>query len=232
MSMNVNIDETWVPEPDLMQSAPRRIVSFIDYPDRNRPNVPLFSGIAGALLVIGFFLYLRAVTKQSGGNIPLSIPLMLAGFTGLVYFPFRLRQHLMRSEHLVTNGAPVMARLLSADNLNGDTYARSVKYQVSLPGGELGHREVNVDDRVLPKRIPSNVTALMDMSSGDVELYVALPFRAVAKAVPATVAAAQQDVAQQAVPQEMGTIAASNAPEIKREKPKEESEKPKRETFE
>lgn len=140
----------------------------------------------------------------------------------------------MRSEHLVTNGAPVMARLLSADNLNGDTYARSVKYQVSLPGGELGHREVNVDDRVLPKRIPSNVTALMDMSSGDVELYVALPFRAVAKAVPASVAAAQaqQAAAQQAVPQEMGTIAVSNAPEIKREKPKEETQKPKRETFE
>ena len=59
-----------------------------------------------------------------------------------------------------------MARLLSADNLSGDTFARSVKYQVSLPGGELDHREVNIDDRVLPKRIPSNTTAVMGHGIG------------------------------------------------------------------
>lgn len=230
MSMNVNIDETWIPEPELLETPPRRVVSFTDYPDRNRPNVPLYAGIAGALLVIGVFLYLRKVAGQSGGNIPLSIPLILAGFAGLVYFPFRLQQHLARAEHLVMNGAPVLARILSADNLNGDTYARSVKYQVSLPGGDLGHREVNVDDRVLPKRIPSNVTALMDLNSGDVELYMALPLRAVPKPVVATSPVNAQAAAP--VPQEMGTIAASDAPEIKREKPKEDTTKPKRETFE
>ena len=119
MSVNVNIDETWAPEPELLEAAPRRIVAYNDYPDRNRPNVLVFSGIAGVFLVVGFFLYLRAVTNQSGGNIPVSIPLMLLGFFGLVYFPYRLRMHLARAQHLIMNGAPVMARLLSADNQIG-----------------------------------------------------------------------------------------------------------------
>jgi hypothetical protein len=231
MSMNVNVDDAWIPEPELLEPAPRRIVAFNDYPDRNRPNVALMAGIGGALLVGGFALFLLGLTKR-GGSIPLSIPLMILGAVLFVYFPFRLRQHLSRSEHLVTNGAPVMARILSADNLNGDTYARSVKYQVSLPGGDLDHREVNVDDRILPKRIPSNVTAVMDLSSGDVELYLALPFRAVAKPVPQAVATPAQTTAPRPVPQAMGTISVADAPEIKREKPKEEAEKPKRETFE
>ena len=232
MSMNVNIDETWVPEPELLESVPRRIVAYNDYPDRNRPNVLVFSGIAGVFLVVGFFLYLRAVTQQSGGNIPLSIPLMLLGFIGLVYFPYRLRMHLARAQHLVSNGAPVMARLLSADNLNGDTYARSVKYQVSLPGGDLHHREIYVDDRVLPKRIPINATALMDMTTGDVEIYLALPFRAVPKVAPVTVALEPPTGVAAATAQAMGTIQVSDTPAIKREKPKDETPQPKRETFE
>lgn len=231
MAMNVNVDDAWVPEPELMDAAPRRIIAFEDYPDRNRPNVVLLTGVAGVLLAVGFALFGLAITKR-GGSIPLSIPLLLAGIAGLVYFPMKLRQHLARAEHLVTNGAPVMARLLSADNLNGDTYARSVKYQISLPGGELAHRDVNVDDRVLPKRIPSNTTALMDFSSGDVELYIALPFRAVARKVPVASPMMQPNVPQAAQPQEMGTIHVANAPEIKREKPKNESNEPKRETFE
>lgn len=229
MAMNINVDDAWVPELELMDAAPRRIIAFEDYPDRNRPNVLLLTGVAGVLLAVGFALFGLAITKR-GGSIPLSIPLLLAGIAGLVYFPMKLRQHLARAEHLVTNGAPVMARLLSADNLNGDTYARSVKYQVSLPGGELAHRDVNVDDRVLPKRIPSSATALMDFSSGDVELYIALPFRAVAKSAPRDLVAPV--VAPVATPQEMGTIRMANAPEIKREKPKDESNEPKRETFE
>lgn len=234
MSMNVNVDNAWVPEPELLEAAPRRIVPFEDYPDRNRPNVLLMGGISGVLLVAGFFLFGRYISKQSL-SMPLmllSIPLMLGGVAGLVYFPWRLRQHLLRSEHLLTNGAPVMARILSADNLNGDTYARSVKYQVSLPGGDLDHREVNVDDRALPKRIPSNVTALMDLSTGDVELYIALPFRAVLKSAPIVTAAttATPEPARQE-PQAMGTISVADAPEIKRDKPKEETQ-PKRETFE
>ena len=232
MSMNVNVDDAWVPEPELLEPAPRRFVSFTDYPDRNRPNAPLYTGIAGASLVIGFFLYLRFVSNQSGGSLPLSIPLMVFGALGLVYFPFRLRQYQMRVEHLITNGAPVMARILSADNLNGDTYARSVKYQVSLPGGDMGHREVNVDDRVLPKRIPSNVTAVMDLNSGDVELYIALPLRAISKTVPTVATSPIAQPAKVSVPAEMGTIAMSSAPEIKREKPKEEPAQPKRDTFE
>jgi hypothetical protein len=55
-----------------------------------------------------------------------------------------------------------------------------------LPGGELVHRDVNADDRSLPKRIPANVTALMDLASRDVELYCALPFRVISKAAPPT----------------------------------------------
>lgn len=231
MSMNVNVDDAWVPEPELLEAAPRRIVSFEDVPDRNRPNVLVLGGVSGLLLVVGFGLFVVAITKHSF-NAVLGLPLVLAGIAGLVYFPMRLRQHLARTEHLVTNGAPVMARILSADNLNGDTYARSVKYQVSLPGGDLDHREVNVDDRVLPKRIPSNVTALMDLKSGDVELYIALPFRAVPKPAPVVVATQLPESASQRTPQAMGTIAVSDAPEIKREKPKDETPQPKRETFE
>jgi hypothetical protein len=231
MSMNVNVDEAWAPEPELLETAPRRIVPFEDVPDRNRPNVLVMGGVSGLLLVVGFALFGLGITKR-GGSIPLGIPLMLAGIAGLVYFPWRLRQHLQRVEHLLTNGVPVMARILSADNLNGDTYARNVKYQVAVPGGDLSHREVNVDDRVLPKRIPSNVTALMDLSTADVELYIALPYRAVAKPAPVIVQTQLPQSASQRTPQAMGTIAVSDAPEIKRDKPKDETPAPKRETFE
>jgi hypothetical protein len=230
MSMNVNVEEVWMPEPELMEPTPRRMVPFEDYPDRNRPNVPLFGGISAFLVVLGFALISFAVSKR-GGNIPAGAVSLGLGFVGMVFFPYRLRTHLQRATQLVEYGNPVMARLLSADNLSGDTYTRSVKYQVTIPGGELTHKQINVDDRVLPKRIPSNVTALMDMQSGDVELYCALPFRAVRKVQPAPVAAPVESrttttqAATPAAPQAMETIATTPVPEIKREKPKEDTKK-------
>lgn len=236
MSMNVNVEEVWMPDAELLEAAPRRIAPFEDYPDRNRPNVPVMGGISALLFVAGFALYGFAVSGHKG-SIPGGISCLLVGALGLIYFPYRLRQHLSRSTHLVTNGSPVMARILSADNLNGDTYSRSVKYQVTIPGGELTHRQVNIDDRVLPKRIPANVTALMDMQTGDVELYYALPFRAVRKPQTVPIAAytspivtadtrpTAQRPATPAAPQEMETIKVSEAPEIKREKPQEDTKK-------
>lgn len=229
MSMNVNVEEVWMPDAELMEPAPRRIVDYTDFPDRNRPNVPVMGGISSLILVVGFALYGFAVSGR-GGSIPLGIVCLLLGAAGVIYFPYRLRQHLNRSSYLVAHGSPVMARILSADNLNGDTYSRSVKYQVTIPGGELTHKQVNVDDRVLPKRIPANVTALMDMKSGDVELYCALPFRAVRKPQVAPVASQEQrPLGQQqpaaAAPKAMETITVATAPEIKREKPQEDTKK-------
>jgi hypothetical protein len=51
---------------------------------------------------------------------------------------------------------------------------------ITLPGGDLVRREANADERALPKRIPANVTALLDLRTSEVELYCALPFRAIA----------------------------------------------------
>lgn len=229
MSMNVNIEEAWMPEPELMESVPRRVAAFDDYPDLNRPNVPVMAGISGVLLLGGFVLFLLALLRK-GGSLPIGLVLILVGVAGLVYFPYRLRMHLQRAEALVERGTPVMARILSADNLNGDTYARSVKYQITVPGGELVHREVNADDRTLPKRIPANVTAVMDLQSGDAELYLALPFRAVRKTqtAPAPAPVVPPTPTPQPRPaasQSMGTIQAPVSPEIKREKPKEDTKK-------
>jgi hypothetical protein len=88
---------------------------------------------------------------------------------------------------LVRDGQPIMARIVSASNLTGDSvHGRSVTYLVTLPGGEVARREVNADERALPKGIPGNVTALLDpANTNDVELYCALPLRAVPRAAPA-----------------------------------------------
>lgn len=229
MSMNVNVEEAWMPEPELMEAVPRRIVAYEEHPDRNRPNVPVFSGISGFLLVLGFALFGFSISGR-GGNLPSGLVLVVVGIAGLVYFPYRLRLHLQRSEQLVERGTPVMARILSADNLSGDVYSRNVKYQVTIPGGELTHRSVNADDRTLPKRIPANVTALMDMQSGDCELYLALPYRAVPKpqvATPApraTTTTPTQPTAASSNPT-MGAVHAPVVPEIKREKPQDENKK-------
>jgi hypothetical protein len=104
-----------------------------------------------------------------------------------------------RCQNLVENGVPTPARILAADNMGGEgDFKRLVRYQVQMPSGPMVHREVQCDDRALPRRIPSSVTALWDASSDDVELYCALPFKVVQKATAPPRAAAP-------VPTTMGT---------------------------
>lgn len=113
--------------------------------------------------------------------------MLLIGAGLVIFFPIKRRSYYQRCENLVTNGMPVIARLLSSENTTGDSqFGRFVKYQVTLPGGEMAHRETKVDDRALPPRIPCDVTALVDMQSGDVELYCALPYRALTAPIPFT----------------------------------------------
>ena len=41
-----------------------------------------------------------------------------------------------RARHLVENGMPTVANVLTSENLTGDSmYGRTIKYQVALPGG-------------------------------------------------------------------------------------------------
>ena len=175
------VQESWTPEPELRDSPPRRIGPS-EYPDLNQVNVMLTTIIGGVLVAVGLVLLIVGLSKSKvlldlGG-----IVLALGGTALLVIFPQKQKAHLARAEHLVANGIPVAARVLSSDNLTGDsTYGRAVKYQVTLPGGEMAHRSVNADERALPKRVPGDTTALIDVATGDVELYCALPFRAVAK---------------------------------------------------
>lgn len=194
MSTNVNVQETWTVEPELMEKPPRRTVAS-DYPDLNKPNAMLFYGIGGAVVVGGLVLLIVGLAGKNTLLTLLGILLAIGGGGLLGYMPIRVQRHLARGQHLAENGMPVMARILSADNLTGDsTYGRSVRYQVTLPGGDIVHRDVNVDERILPKRIPANVTALMDMNSGDVELYCALPMKVISKDAPVTAPAAAQPV--------------------------------------
>ena len=98
MSMNVNIDESWMPEPELMEAVPRRIVPFDEFPDRNRPNVAVFGGISGALLAIGLWaLWARHYTPW-GKPADWGASAHRGGGAGLVYFPYKLRLHLQRAE--------------------------------------------------------------------------------------------------------------------------------------
>jgi hypothetical protein len=160
-----------------------------NYPDLNRPNAMLLTAGAGALVMGGIILLILGLNGKRPLLDVAGILVAAAGCGVFYYVPNLVRKHNARAEHLVTNGVPVMARILSADNMSGDNRSRRhVKYQVMLPGGELVHREVNADDRSLPKRIPANVTALMDLASRDVELYCALPFRVIPKSSPPTAA--------------------------------------------
>ena len=178
MSMNINVQENWTIEPELSEIPPRRIV-LSEYPDLNRPNPLVIYGTGGVLGVGGFVLLIVGLTGSNVLFTILGIVIALIG-AGVVGFlgPYLIRRHLSRGEHLVKNGVPVMARLLAADNMSGDySSGRSVTYQVALPNGEMMHRQVNADDRLLPRKIPANATALLDMESNDVELYCALPYR-------------------------------------------------------
>ncbi|MDX1933632.1 MAG: hypothetical protein SFU56_13630 [Capsulimonadales bacterium] len=178
MSMEVNVQENWTVEPELTELPPRRIVRS-EFPDLNRPNPMLMYGAGGALAVGGVVLLIAGLNVGTVLYTILGILITLGG-AGIIGFlgPYLTQRYLARGEHLVKNGAPVMARILSAENMSGDyRFGRSVTYQVSLPNGDMVHKHVNADDRLLPRKIPANATALLDVESNDVELYCALPYR-------------------------------------------------------
>lgn len=179
--MSTPIEEPWSPEPELRDFPPRRLKPS-EYPDLNVPNVKIYTIAGIALLVVGLVLLVLGLARGQVALDLVGIVALVAGGGAMVLAPRKAVQVTERAERLVGTGQPVMARILSADNLTGDSvHGRSVKYQVTLPGGEIVHRDVNVDERALPKRLPANVTALMDMRTSDVELYCALPFRAIPK---------------------------------------------------
>ena len=230
MGPNIAIEENWTPEPELVERPPRRVVAS-DYPDLNGVNLPIFLGLGGVSTAIGIVLFVLGLAGKGGGFAFGGLLLTALGVAAVVVLPMRHRQHIERAESLVVNGVPVVARLLSADPLNGSATARALRYQVTGKDGEMLHKEVNADDSVLPKRIPTQVTALLDLVSGDVELYLALPFRAVARASAAVPVVAPQVPVET---QEMGTVVAPVAePQPRPErKPEVVEPKPKRETYE
>jgi hypothetical protein len=180
MSPTISVDENWAPEPELRDMPPRRIQST-DEPDLNLPSVPFWAGLGGLFIVIAIVLF-----AISHGKPLFTVPgiiLLLTGVGCAILGPYNANRHKQRCEHLVTNGVPVMVRVITSDNLAGSVYKRNVRYQYADLGGDVKHKDVNIDDRLLPKRIPANMTAVMDMSTGDIELYQALPYRAVAKTV-------------------------------------------------
>lgn len=184
--MSTAVDEAWSPEPELREPAPRRVTES-PFPDLNRPNVVLFCSLGAVAVAVGIIFFVLGMSSRDKNVLPIAGGAVLALVGGLVLaiFPQKLRGHLSRAENLVMNGVPIIARVVSVTNMTGDSVnGRSVKYQVSMPGGDMVHRDVNADDRALPKRIPGNVTALVDMRSNDVEIYCALPYRAVSKAAP------------------------------------------------
>lgn len=180
-----NLDQGWAPEPELREPAPRRIEPVFDYPDLNKPNVMVFSATGGALAAVGVILFILGLAQHQHLLTLLGLVLAAAGAALLILFPAKARTHDERARHLIENGLPIMANVLTSENLTGDsTYGRAVKYQVALPGGEVVNRSINADERRLPKSIPGKATALVDMNSGDVELYCALPFRAAVRPAP------------------------------------------------
>jgi hypothetical protein len=231
--MNINVQENWTIEPELTEMPPRRVVAS-EYPDLNRPNPMIMYGAGGVLIIGGIILLVFGLTSSNTLNSLLGILVTIAGVAIVVLLgPFLTRRHLSRGEHLVKNGVPVMARLLSAENMSGDyRFGRSVTYQVALPNGEIMHRHVNADDRLLPRKIPANVTALMDVESSDVELYCALPFHVAPNpaVLAARAAAAEAPVGgvAQTVAGQMGTIAVVEVPTGTRQKtqPEQEQAKP------
>ena len=205
------VQESWEPEPELRDKPPRRITPA-DYPDLNQTNLTLFYAIGGVLLLVGLVLFFMGLTGKGIGFTLGGVVLALGGTAAFVVFPQKQRAHLARAENLVTNGIPVVARVLSSENLTGDsTYGRAVKYQVTLPGGEMAHRTTNADERALPKRVPGDTTALIDVASGDVELYCALPFRAVPKN-PVAATTGPSDPFGSTIPMTAPTMASTVAP--------------------
>jgi hypothetical protein len=183
MSPNVSVEENWEPEPELRDMPPRRI-ERTDEPDLNLPSLPIWLGLGGALMILAIILFVVGHGKPLF-TVP-GILFLLTGFGCAVLGPYNANRHKQRCEHLVTNGVPKMVRVITSDNLAGSVYKRNVRYQYIDLNGDVKHRDVNIDDRLLPKRIPANMTAVMDVNTGDTELYLALPIRAVAKTVVAT----------------------------------------------
>lgn len=179
--MSTAIDDAWSPEPELRLPAPRRFQPS-EYPDLNAPNVGTFT-LAGATgLVLG--VVLLALGFAGGikvGLLVLGVVLVIAGVAALTLPKRKAQATRERAERLVREGQPVMARIVTSVNLTGNSeFGRTVAYMITMPGGELVRREANADERALPRRIPANVTALLDLGTSDVELYCALPFRALA----------------------------------------------------
>lgn len=184
---NVKMQDTWTVEPELTEQPPRRIMRS-DFPDLNQPNAVLFYSIGGVAGLAGIILLIMGLTSNPANTLfaILGVVLMLAGAGLAGFVPTLVNKHIARTEQLAIHGIPVMARIIASDNLSGDSQnARLVKYQVTMPGGELISRQVHADDRLLPVSIPGYATALINIDSGDVELYCALPFRAIGKGGPA-----------------------------------------------
>ena len=234
--MSVNFDEQWVPEPELRETPPRR-TGPSEFPDHNRPKSTLFVAVAAVVLVAGLVVFILGASKGVNMQIFAGVFAVLAGTAGTVFFPYMARRHDGRVERLVGFGVPAMARLLNAENISVDNiYGRRVTFQITHPSsGELLHRTTNADDRALPKRIPANVTALVDPETGYFDLYCALPIKAVTKMVAQTAKPAGTEAPAPAEPTEMGTLAAQPNPERIVRKPREEDDDdlvPKRESYE
>jgi hypothetical protein len=181
---DVNVQESWTMEPELSEPTPRRIAPS-GYPDLNKPNSLLFQGIGAGLMIAGIILLAFGASRGLSLWTFTGIAIAILGMvTAVLIVPSLNNRHIARVKHLAENGVPVMARVLSADNVGGDnSFGRMCKFQVTTPNGELTHRTTHADDRLLPRKIPGNVTALLDLQTGDVELYCALPFRAVPRPV-------------------------------------------------
>jgi hypothetical protein len=175
MAPNVSVEESWEPEPELRDTPPRRLVEG-EFPDMNKPPIGVLLAVGGALLLLGFAIIFVQSAKLWG--LLSGLLLIGGGLLMLIIAPNKEKKHQERIENLVSNGLPRMARILGSQNLSGSPYKRTITYQYVNLEGEMKHRSVNVDDRALPRRIPSNVTILMDVKTGDVELYCVLPYRA------------------------------------------------------
>ena len=212
--MSTAMEEPWSPEPELREPPPRRIQPS-EFPDLNAPNVSMYRALGGALIAVGVILLVLGMSGRGAGMIVAAVVAVAGGALALTLPGRKAAQARERAERLVKTGRPIMARILSSANMTGSSqYGRTVTYMISLPGKEDPiRRDVNADERALPKRIPANVTALIDpANTNDAELYCALPFRAVAPAgapapdpladLPTTVPAESQ----------MGTVPADAAP--------------------
>lgn len=185
MSMQANIQESWSPEPELRDAPPRRLVNS-SYDDYNRPNVMVGYAGGGGVLSAGIFLFFLGTTSWGILSVLSGIVLVIGGGAIIFLWQSKAGAHLSRAENLVTHGIPLPARVVASSNLTGDSVnGRALKYQITLPSGEMTHKDVNADERSLPPMIPATVTALFDPRTSDIELYCALPYRAVPRAVAA-----------------------------------------------